>query len=119
MTEDIQKMIVVPVDGSENALKSLDYITLLFGPGHNITPTLFYVLPRLPSTLPEEIQKSKETFKKMQDIESRNTEMAERLLKAAKDRLVDLGFTKKTVESVFRKVEVGIARDIVHWSEKN
>jgi len=39
MTEDIQKMIVVPVDGSENALKSLDYINLLFGPEHNIKTT--------------------------------------------------------------------------------
>ena len=75
-------------------------------------------MPRLPPILVEEIKKSKETLKKMQDIESRNTEMAERLLKAAKDRLVDMGFTKETVEAVFRKVEVGIARDIVHWSEK-
>ena len=118
MTEDIQKMIIVPVDGSENALKSLDYLNLLFGPEHNIKTTLFYVMPRLPPILVEEIKKSKETLKKMQDIESRNTEMAERLLKAAKDRLVDMGFTKETVEAVFRKVEVGIARDIVHWSEK-
>ncbi len=118
MTEEIQKMIVVPVDGSENALKSLDYINLLFGPEHNIKTTLFYVMPRLPPILVEEIKKSKETHKKMQDIESRNTEMAEQLLKAAKDRLVDMGFTKNAVESVFRKIEVGIARDIVHWSEK-
>jgi nucleotide-binding universal stress UspA family protein len=118
MTEDLQKMIVVPVDGSENALKSLDYINLLFGPEHNIKTTLFYVMPRLPSLLVEEIKKSKESLMKMQDIESRNTEMAQRLLKAAKDRLLDMGFTKATVEAVFREVEVGIARDIVHWSEK-
>ncbi|MEE4262229.1 MAG: universal stress protein [Desulfobacteraceae bacterium] len=118
MTEDLQKMIVVPVDGSENALKSLDYINLLFGPEHNIKTTLFYVMPRLPHILVEEIKKSKESLMKMQDIESRNTEMAQRLLKAAKDRLLDMGFTKATVEAVFREVEVGIARDIVHWSEK-
>jgi len=118
MTEDLQKMIVVPVDGSENALKSLDYINLLFGPEHNIKTTLFYVMPRLPPILVEEIKKSKESLMKMQDIESRNTEMAQRLLKAAKDRLLDMGFTKATVEAVFREVEVGIARDIVHWSEK-
>jgi nucleotide-binding universal stress UspA family protein len=118
MTEDIQKKIVVPVDGSDNALKSLDYINLLFGPEHNINTTLFYVMPRLPPILVEEIKKSKENIKTLQDIESRNTEMAQRLLKAAKDRLVDMGFTKNTVEAVFRKVEVGIARDIVHWSEK-
>jgi nucleotide-binding universal stress UspA family protein len=118
MAENIQKMIVVPVDGSENALKSLDYINLIFGSEHNLGTTLFYVMPRLPSILVEEIKKSKETVKKLQDIESRNTEMAQRLLKAAKDRLIDMGFAKETVEAVFRKVEVGIARDIVHWSEK-
>ncbi|UCE54015.1 MAG: universal stress protein [Desulfobacterales bacterium] len=118
MAENIQKMIVVPVDGSENALKSLDYINLIFGSEHNLGTTLFYVMPRLPSILVEEIKKSKETVKKLQDIESRNTEMAKRLLKAAKDRLIDMGFAKETVEGVFRKVEVGIARDIVHWSEK-
>jgi nucleotide-binding universal stress UspA family protein len=118
MAENIQKMIVVPVDGSENALKSLDYINLIFGSEHNLGTTLFYVMPRLPPILVEEIKKSKETVKKLQDIESRNTEMAQRLLKAAKDRLIDMGFAKVTVETVFRKVEVGIARDIVHWSEK-
>jgi len=118
MAEDIQKMIVVPVDGSENALKSLDYIKLLFGLEHSIKTTLFYVMPRLPPILVEGIKKSKETIQTLHDIESRNTEMAQRLLKAAKDRLVDMGFTKDTVEAVFRKVEVGIARDIVHWSEK-
>jgi nucleotide-binding universal stress UspA family protein len=118
MVKDIQKMIVVPVDGSENALKSLDYINLIFGSEHNLMTTLFYVMPRLPPILVEEIKKSKDTVKKLQDIESRNTEMAQRLLKAAKDRLANMGFSKETVEVVFRKVEVGIARDIVHWSEK-
>ena len=87
MTEDIQKIIVVPVDGSENALKSLDYINLLFGPEHNIKTTLFYVMPRLPPILVEEIKKNKETIDRLQDIESRNAEMAQRLLKAGKDRL--------------------------------
>ena len=118
MIDDIQKWIIVPVDGSENALRSLDYINLLFGPEHKIKTTLFYVMPRLPPILVEEIKKSKEAIKSVQDIESRNTEMAQRLLKAAKDRLIDMGFTNETVEAVFRKVEVGIARDIVHWSEK-
>jgi len=118
MSENLQKMIVVPVDGSENALKSLDYINLLFGPDHNLKTTLFYVMPRLPAVLVEEIKRDKETGKRLQDIEARNTEMARRLLKSAKSRLVDMGFAKETVEAVFRKVEVGIARDIVHWSEK-
>ena len=118
MAEDIQKKIVVPVDGSENALKSLDYINLLFGPQHNIKTTLFYVMPRLPPILVEEIKKSHEKDISLHAIEDRNTAMAQRLLKAGKDRLLGMGFTQDTVEAVFRKIEVGIARDIVHWSEK-
>lgn len=110
--------IVVPVDGSENALKSLDYINLIFGPEHNIKTTLFHVLPRLPFLLVEESMKDKKIIKQLEDLETRNTEMAQRLLRTAKGRLVDMGFAKKKVEAAFQKVEVGTARDIVHWSEK-
>jgi nucleotide-binding universal stress UspA family protein len=118
MAEEIQKKVVVPVDGSEKALKSLDYINLLFGPEHNIKTTLFYVVPRLPRLLVEEIKKSGELMLEPQDIESRNTEIAKRLLAAARGRMMGMGFAKDTVEAVFRKIDVGIARDIVHWSEK-
>jgi nucleotide-binding universal stress UspA family protein len=118
MVKDNQKMIVVPVDGSEDSLKSLDYINLLFGAGHNIKTNLLYVMPRLPTMLVDEFRQRKATIKKLQDLESRNTEMAQHQLQAAKDRLIDMGFAKKSVEAVFRKVEVGIAQDIVHWSEK-
>lgn len=118
MSEEIQKKFVVPVDGSEKALKSLDYLNLLYGPKHNIKTTLFYVIPRLPPILVEEIKKSSEPLPGLQDIENRNTEMAKRLLAAARGRMMDMGFAKDTVEAVFRKIDVGIARDIVHWSEK-
>lgn len=118
MAENIQKKFVVPVDGSEKALKSLDYLNLLYGPQHNIKTTLFYVMPRLPRSLVEELKNSSEPLPDLQDIESRNTEMAKRLLAAARARMMDMGFAKDTVEAVFRKIDVGIARDIVHWSEK-
>ncbi|MGD8765098.1 MAG: universal stress protein [Desulfobacteraceae bacterium] len=118
MVKNIQKMIVVPVDGSEFALKPLEYINLVFGPQHDLKTTLFYVLPKLPPFLLEESSKDRKMMKKLQDVESRNTEMAQRFLKAARDKLVNIGFTAEAVEAVFRKIEVGIARDIVHWSEK-
>ncbi len=79
---------------------------------------MFYVLPRLPASLVEEGRKSSETFKQLKDLEKKNAEMAERLLAAGQKRLIDMGFTAKTVEAVFRNIEVGIARDIVNWSEK-
>jgi len=115
---EIQKMIVVPIDGSENVFKTLDYIDLVFGPEHPLKITLFYVLPRVPAVLVEESRKIDETFKQLKNLEKKNTEMAEHLLATGKKRLIDMGFTEKTVAAVFRNIEVGIARDIVNWSEK-
>lgn len=114
-----QKMIVIPVDGSDNALKALDYLDLAFGPKHNLKVTVFHVMPRLPPILVEESNKNRETQKKLADLESRNSQMAEQLLKAARDRLIDMGFAENSMATVYRKIEVGIARDIVNWSEKH
>ena len=119
MVKKIEKMIVVPIDGSENALKSLDYINRIFGSKHNLKILLIYLLPKLPSILADESRKSRETLNQLEEIEKRNSQMAERILTDAKDRLREVGFTKKTVEAVFRKIEIGIARDICSWAEKN
>ena len=118
MAPEIQKMIVVPVDGSDSVLRNLDYINIVFGPDHNLKVTLFYVVPRLPAILVEESKKSGDTLKQLKKLEDRNAEMAERLLAAGKKRLIEMGFAEKTVEAVFKRIEVGIARDIVNWSEK-
>jgi nucleotide-binding universal stress UspA family protein len=118
MNETIQKMIVIPVDGSENALKPLNYLNLFFCPKHNLKITLLYVLPRLPAMLVEESRKSNETLQQLKNLEARNLEMAERLLAKGQKRLVDMGFAEKMIETVSKKIEIGIARDIVNWSER-
>jgi nucleotide-binding universal stress UspA family protein len=118
MAQDTEKMVVVPIDGSENVLKTLNYINLVFGPQHPLKITLFYVLPRLPPGLAEEARKNSDTFNQLKNLEKKNAAMADRLLAAGQKRLIDMGFTAQTVESVFRNIEVGVARDIVNWSEK-
>ena len=117
MTEKIEKMIVVPIDGSENDLMSLDYINRIFGPRHNLRLSLVYLLPKLPTILVEESSKSRETMDELRQIEKRSNQMAERILTEAKDRLMQVGFTARAVEAVFRKIEVGVARDICSWAE--
>jgi nucleotide-binding universal stress UspA family protein len=119
MTKNPEKMIVVPVDGSENALKSLDYINRIFGSKHNLSLSLVYLLPKLPAIFIEESRKSREAGKQVLEIEKRSSQMAERILTDAKDRLMKVGFTKKAVEAVFRKIEIGVARDICGWAEKH
>jgi nucleotide-binding universal stress UspA family protein len=96
---------------------SLDYINRIFGPRHSLRLSLVYLLPKLPSILVEESRKSRETMDQLQEIEKRSSQMAERILAAAQDRLMQVGFTAKAVEAVFRKIEVGVARDICSWAE--
>ena len=113
------KTIVVPIDGSENAFKSLNYIKQIFGSKHKLKISLVYLLSKLPAVFLEKSKNSHETITLVQDIEKKKSKMAERILADAKDRLMNIGFTPKAVETVFRDITVGVARDICSWAEKN
>jgi len=119
MAAQRQKMIVVPVDGSENSLKSIDYTNLMFGPKHNLKVTLLHVLPGLPPVFIEESRKDAEIREQLQNLKKKNISLAERLLTDAKNKLVKMGFSEQTVETVYQERRVGIARDICNWAEDN
>ncbi len=40
MAAERRKLIVVPIDGSENSLRSLNYVNLMFGPKQNLKVTV-------------------------------------------------------------------------------
>jgi nucleotide-binding universal stress UspA family protein len=118
MTKDITKMIVLPVDGSKNALHSLDYIKLLYGSDHRINVSLLYILPALPPILVEESRKNRQTAAQLKKIEKKNIELADRILHEAKARLIHKGFSDKSIQTTFRNKEEGIARDICTWAHE-
>lgn len=72
MAAEKQKMIVVPVDGSKNSLRSLDYVNLMFGPKHNLKVTLFHVLPGLPPVLIEESRKDAKIGEQLHNLKKKN-----------------------------------------------
>ena len=117
MTKVTSKRVVVPIDGSQNALRALDYLSLIFGSKYNLKVILFYLLPSLPQILIEGSTTSDEMARKFTELEKKNREMAQLILSEGKKRLLDNGFKKQAVETVFQKREVGIARDICNWSE--
>ena len=112
-----QMLIVVPVDGSENSLRSLDYINLIFGPKNHLKVTLFHVLPSLPSVLIEESRKDAKIGEQLQNIKKKNIGLAERLLTDAKNKLVKMAFAEQAIETVYQERRVGIARDICNWAQ--
>ncbi len=111
---ELTKMIVVAVDGSEDALKSLDYLSLMYGPKHNLEVALLYILPTLPQIL---ITDDRETKLKLLSIEKKSVQMAERILAEARTTLLKKGFQDERVKAVHRKKKVGTARDICSFAE--
>ena len=114
---DLTKMVVTPVDGSENALRSLDYLDLIYGSDHNLEVTLKYVLPTLPPVLADNRHLDRETATKLKTIENKSIRMAEKILTQAKKILVDRGFHEERVQTVYKKKRSGIAQDICQWVE--
>jgi nucleotide-binding universal stress UspA family protein len=116
MTE-LSKMIAIPVDGSEDSLKSLDYLSLLYGPEHHIEVNIFYVVPSLPLTLTEDPAMDRETAEKLKAVKARNIRMAERILLEAKTALVRKGFPENRIQTFYLKKKMSVAQEICFWAE--
>lgn len=114
MSSDSEKMIVVGVDGSENTLKSLDYLVFVYGPKHNMEVVLLHVLPTLPQIL--YIDDGRQTKLKLLDVEKKSILMAEEILAEAKDILLKKGFKKDHIKTVHRKRQIGVALDICNFA---
>ncbi len=114
---ELSKMVVLPVDGSDNALRSLDYLHLIYGSDHNLDVTLKYVLPSLPPILADNRSMDRETATKLKIIENKSIRLAEKILTQAKNFLLEKGFDSERVQTVYKKKELGIAQDICQWVE--
>jgi nucleotide-binding universal stress UspA family protein len=119
MTKKPTKSICVPIDGSDNAKRSLDYLSLLFGNDHPLKVTLLYILPTLPPFLVDEQRKDPSVSKKLKAVESKNIEVAQKYLSEAKAVLVDKGFGNDAVETIYKQKERGISKDICQFSDKS
>ena len=111
------RMIVMPVDGSENALRSLDYLKLIYSPAEHLELVILYVVPTLPRLLTDDKTADAETAQKLKVIETKNLRLAERILDEAKSALMAKGFSEKQIRTVYRQKETGIAQDICTWAE--
>ena len=117
MKEGIRKSVVVPLDGSESALKTLKYLTLIFGSQHNLDVNLFHAVQGIPPILAEESKKNPETARQVRELENRNKRLAKKILTAGKKALLDFGFDEDRIQTVEFHKQIGVARDICGWSE--
>jgi nucleotide-binding universal stress UspA family protein len=110
----LSKLLIVAVDGSEDALRSVDYLSLIYGDKQSVEVQLLYILPSLPPILVAD--QNRQSKLRLLDIESKNVQMAERILAETKDILLRKGFKESQVKGAYHKKQIGIARDICNFA---
>ncbi len=115
--EELKKSIVIPIDGSKNSLRSLDYLNLMFGPDHKMHVHLLYVMPSLPPLLTDNKTMDRKIRSALASVKRKNKEIAKRVLAEAKTVLIDKGFNQENIKPHYRQCESTIARDIYYWAK--
>lgn len=113
-----KKMIVLPVDGSEDANKMVRYVSFMFNPKQFSEINLLYVMPALPPLLVEEGCKDKKMSIRLKTVQERNKIVAEEVLATSGKILLDRGFTREQVINVCVEKKKDIPGEICRWAEK-
>jgi nucleotide-binding universal stress UspA family protein len=118
MTEQIQKLFIIPIDGSANSLNALDYIGYLFGTAPNVFIELLYIVPALSPILVDESRHNPKTAAMLKKMELKHISIAKAALDGGRMRLQGLGFEDHQIKTTFLGQAVGVAMDICNWAEK-
>lgn len=118
MALNAKKMVVTPMDGSKDSLRSLDYLNLYFGKDPKLKVILLYILPALPPLLIDECKKDPVAARQLDVLEKKNSLMAGKILEQAKTKLASKGFDAGRIETVYRRKEKETAHDICRWAER-
>jgi nucleotide-binding universal stress UspA family protein len=111
------KSIIVPVDGSKNSLKSLDYLEMMLGPKHDVKIMLCYILPALPLIFEDDKGLTREERLRLRAMESKNIQLAEKIMAEAKSAMVEKGFPENRIETLHQKKKQSVAKDICYYAE--
>ncbi len=118
MGKDITKFVIVPVDGSTNALKPIDYIKSMYHTNHNLKIALLHVLPALPPIMVAESKRNRQTAKQLKLMQEKLNVLGNDILEKAQKYLLRMGFQADRIEKIIEHKGVGIARDIAAYVEK-
>lgn len=112
------KSITIPIDGSKNALKALDYVELILGPKHDVKIQLCYIMPSLPLIFDDGKNITKEERARKRTIEKKNVEMAERIMAEAKSIMLDKGFPEENMETVYQQKKQSVTKDVCFYADR-
>ena len=119
MTEKTNRFFLLPIDGSANALKAVDYLGRFLGQGNGASVHLLYVMPALPPILVEESRHNRETAAMLGKMEKNYISLAKTALADGRQRLLACGFEDDRIKTSLHNQAQGVARDICNVAEKD
>jgi nucleotide-binding universal stress UspA family protein len=111
------KHVVVPVDGSPNALLAVDFLRLMFGSGHRLKLLLLYILPALPPILADARDLTPDERRRLRAIEEKNRGLAQRYLADARAAALAVGFDERRIKIKFKEKQQSVTQDICHVAD--
>ncbi len=114
-----KRKLLVAVDGSEQALEAVRYVSFL-KPVRDFEVVLFHVTTRVPDSFwdLEKEPSYKYRIVSIEAWESQQKEMMEEFMRRAREFLLERGYPEDAVIPKFQERQEGIARDIVGEAQK-
>ncbi|MBW1835417.1 MAG: universal stress protein [Deltaproteobacteria bacterium] len=117
--ELMTKNITIPIDGSKNSLRSLDYLELMFGLKHDLKVLICYILPALPLIFDNDKAMNKTERQRLRAIEKKNIDVAERILTQAKTIMTEKGFPEDQIQTIYHKRRRSVTIDVCHYADRD
>jgi nucleotide-binding universal stress UspA family protein len=120
MANSMKKRILLAVDGSEQAMEAVRYVSLLMPP-QQMEIVLFHVMTKIPESF-WDLEKEPAFYHKFANIrawEIQQERVIQAFMDGASQSLLDAGIPGESFKSVVQVRKEGIARDIVAESRNN
>jgi len=116
----IQNKMLILVDGSERTLQTVNYVNDFMPVDKNTQIVLFHVFSGIPEEYRELVQEPtcKTVVDQLKNRETQEKGKIRACLEQAKNILISGGFSERSIEIKFHRLEKGVARDIIDEARK-
>ena len=114
----MEKKILITVDGSLPSDHAVDYVGLMEGAMiTDLRVTLYHVMNPVPPFLRRDAKRDPQALKRVRELETKNRQAADKVLKRASDRLIKKGVDPEAIETKAMPRASDAARDILFEAE--
>lgn len=115
----MRKKVLVSVDDSRHSKNAVQYAVQTSGFVPDLHYVLFHVQPMISLFLRDEAKKSIKTKIELEKLQKKNNELAHRLLGDIQNEMVRQGISEERIEIATRQRKLGLAKDILEYSQEN